>query len=65
MAALQKYAGKLNMKEIVDSIKQKKEAQKHRGTDGEAQMDSIIKRQGDYDPSDNDDYATGGLKDLK
>ena len=28
-------------------------------------MDSIIKRQGDYDPSDYDDYATGGRAGFK
>ena len=65
VSALKKYAtGKLNMKEIVDSINRKKKAQ-NITTDGEAQMDSIIKRQGDYDPSDYDDYASGGRAGFK
>ena len=65
VSALKKYAtGKLNMKEIVDSINRKKKAQKIT-TDPEAQSDAVIKRQGDYDASDYDDYATGGRAGFK
>ena len=65
VSALKKYAtGKLNMKEIVDSINRKKRA-KNITTDTEAQSDAIIRRQGDYDPSDYDDYATGGRAGFK
>ena len=66
VSKLKEYATgqKLTMKEIVDSINRKKRAQ-NITTDGEAQMDSIIRRQGDYDPSDYDDYASGGRAGFK
>ena len=65
VSALKKYAtGKLNMKEIVNSINRKKRAQ-NITTDTEAQSDAIIRRQGDYDASDYDDYATGGRAGFK
>ena len=51
---------KPTMKELVQNIKRKDKA-KNITEDQEAQMDAIIRRQGDYDPSDYDDYASGGI----
>jgi hypothetical protein len=69
VSKLKEYATgqKLTMKEIVDSIKRKEKA-KNITTDSEAQMDSIIKRQGEY--VDNyadsaDEMATGGRAGFK
>jgi hypothetical protein len=60
VSALKKYAtGKLNMKEIVDSINRKKKAQKIT-EGGDEMIDAVTKRQGDYDP-----YATGGRAGFK
>jgi len=66
VSKLKEYATgqKLTMKEIVESIKRKDKA-KRITTDPEAQSDAIIKRQGDYDPSDYDDYASGGRAGFK
>ena len=62
VSKLKEYATgqKLTMKEIVQSIKRKDKASRIT-SDPEAQMDSIIRRQGDYDPSDYDDFASGGI----
>jgi len=51
---------KPTMKELVKNIDRRKKA-KNITEDQEAQMDAIIKRQGDYDPSDYDDFARGGI----
>ena len=60
VSALKKYAtGKLNMKEIVDSINRKKKAQKIT-EGGDEMIDAVTKRQGDYDP-----YASGGRAGFK
>jgi len=48
------------MKEIVE-IKKRKDKAKAITEDPEAQSDAVIRRQGDYDPSDYDDYASGGI----
>jgi hypothetical protein len=48
------------MKEIVEAKKRKDKA-KSITEDPEAQSDAIIRRQGDYDPSDYDDFASGGI----
>ena len=48
------------MKELVQNIKRKDKA-KRITEDPEAQSDAVIRRQGDYDPSDYDDYASGGI----
>ena len=48
------------MKEFIQNKKRKDKA-KSITEDPEAQSDAIIKRQGDYDPSDYDDYASGGI----
>ena len=62
LSKLKAYATgeKPTMKEIVQNKKRKDKA-KNITEDQEAQMDAIIKRQGDYDPSDYDDYASGGI----
>ena len=69
VSKLKEYATgqKLTMKEIVDSIKRKEKAN-NITTDSEAQMDSIINRQGEY--VDNyadsaDEMATGGRAGFK
>jgi len=67
VSALKKYAtGKLNMKEIVDSINRKKKAQKIT-TDPEAQSDAVIKRQGEFIQFEDIDpnMATGGRAGFK
>ena len=51
------------MKEIVE-IKKRKDRARQMTEDPETQMDAIIRRQGDYDPSDYDDYASGGIARL-
>ena len=48
------------MKEFVQNKKRKDRARQIT-EDPEAQSDAIIRRQGDYDPSDYDDYAAGGI----
>ena len=48
------------MKEIVE-IKKRKDRARQITEDPETQMDAIIRRQGDYDPSDYDDFASGGI----
>jgi hypothetical protein len=48
------------MKELVQNIERRKKAQRIT-EDPEAQSDAVIRRQGDYDPSDYDDYASGGI----
>jgi len=62
VSKLKEYATgkKPTMKELVQNIDRRKKA-KNITDDPEAQMDSIIRRQGDYDPSDYDDYASGGI----
>ena len=66
VSKLKEYATgqKLTMKEIVDSMKRKEKA-KRITTDPEAQSDAVIRRQGDYDGSDYDDYASGGRAGFK
>jgi len=51
---------KPTMKEFIQNKKRKDKA-KAITEDPEAQSDAIIRRQGDYDPSDYDDYAAGGI----
>jgi hypothetical protein len=62
VSKLKEYATgkKLTMKEIVEAKKRKDKA-KSITEDPEAQSDAIIRRQGDYDPSDYDDFASGGI----
>ena len=58
VSKLEEYATgkKPTMKEIVANKKRKDRA-KQISNDQEAQSDAIVRRQGDYDPSDYDDYA--------
>lgn len=48
------------MKEFVQNKKRRDRARQI-SEDPETQMDAIVRRQGDYDPSDYDDYASGGI----
>ena len=48
------------MKEIIQN-KRRRDKAKAITEDPEAQTDAVIRRQGDYDPSDYDDYASGGI----
>ena len=48
------------MKEFIQNKKRKDKA-KSITEDPEAQSDAVIRRQGDFDPSDYDDYASGGI----
>ena len=59
VSKLKEYATgkKLNMKEVLSSMKRKDKAKKIT-TDPQAQSDAVVARQGDY--VDYDDYATGG-----
>jgi hypothetical protein len=62
VSKLKEYATgqKPTMKELVQNIERRKKAQRIT-EDPEAQSDAVIRRQGDYDPSDYDDYASGGI----
>tara|TARA_R100000655_G_scaffold11837_1_gene27417 strand:+ start:8 stop:1330 length:1323 start_codon:yes stop_codon:yes gene_type:complete len=62
VSKLKEYATgqKQTLKEFVESKKRKDRA-KRITTDPEAQSDAVIRRQGDYDGSDYDDYASGGI----
>ena len=67
VSKLKEYATgkKPTLKELVENKKRKDRA-KQISNDQEAQSDAIVRRQGDYDPSDYDDYAgedfaSGGL----
>ena len=51
---------KPTMKEFIQNKKRRDKA-KAITEDLEAQSDAVIRRQGDYDPSDYDDYASGGI----
>jgi hypothetical protein len=51
---------KPTMKELVQNIERRKRARQIT-EDPEAQSDAVIRRQGDYDPSYYDDFASGGI----
>jgi hypothetical protein len=51
---------KPTMKELVQNIKRKDRA-KNITFDQEAQMDAVIRRQGEYDGPYDDDFASGGI----
>jgi hypothetical protein len=51
---------KPTMKELVQNIKRKERA-KNITFDQEAQMDAVIRRQGEYDGPYDDDFASGGI----
>jgi len=61
VSKLKEYATgkKPTMKEVVQNIERRKKAQ-NITEDPEAQMDAVIRRQGDYDPS-GDEFASGGI----
>ena len=60
VSKLKEYATgeKPSMKELVKNIERRKRARQIT-EDPEAQSDAVIRRQGDYDPSDYDDFASG------
>jgi hypothetical protein len=62
VSKLKEYATgeKPSMKELLKNIERRKRARQIT-EDPEAQSDAIIRRQGDYDPSDYDDFASGGI----
>jgi hypothetical protein len=62
VSKLKEYATgqKPSMKELVKNIERRKRARQIT-EDPEAQSDAVIRRQGDYDPSDYDDFASGGI----
>jgi hypothetical protein len=62
VSKLKEYATgeKPNMKELLKNIERRKRARQIT-EDPEAQSDAVIRRQGDYDPSDYDDFASGGI----
>ena len=63
VSKLKEYATgkKLTMKEILESKKRKDKAAAITDDIDGAQSDAITLRQGDYDPSDYDDFASGGI----
>ena len=66
VSALKEYATgqKQTLKEFVQSKKRKDKVKKLNEGDLDAQSEYIVNRQGDYDPSDYDDYASGGIARL-
>jgi hypothetical protein len=62
VSKLKEYATgeKPTMKELVQNIKRKDRA-KNITEDQEAQMDAVIRRQGEYDGPYDDDFASGGI----
>ena len=61
VSALKKYAtGKLNMKEILNSIKRKDKAAKIT-EGGDEMIDAVTRRQGEYTGPYDDDFASGGI----
>jgi hypothetical protein len=62
VSKLKEYATgeKPSMKELLKNIERRKRARQIT-EDPEAQSDAVIRRQGDYDPSDYDDFASGGI----
>ena len=63
VSKLKEYATgkKLTMKEIVEAKRRRDKAAAITDDIDGAQSDAIIARQGDYDPSDYDDFASGGI----
>ena len=61
VSKLKEFAGeKLTTKEIVEGINKRKRSKAITEDRGEA-SDFMTSRQGDYDPSDYDDFASGGI----
>jgi len=63
VSILKEYATgqKPTMKELVQNIKRKDKAARITDDIDGAATDAVIRRQGDYDPSDYDDFARGGI----
>ena len=63
VSILKEYATgqKPTMKELVQNIKRQKKASDITDDIDGAASDAVIRRQGDYDPSDYDDFASGGI----
>jgi len=63
VSKLKEYATgqKPTMKELVQNIKRKDKAARITDDIDGAASDAIVRRQGDYDPSDYDDFAKGGI----
>jgi len=63
VSILKEYATgqKPTMKELVQNIKRQKKASDITDDIDGAASDAVVRRQGDYDPSDYDDFARGGI----
>jgi hypothetical protein len=63
VSILKEYATgqKPTMKELVQNIKRQKKASDITDDIDGAASDAVVRRQGDYDPSDYDDFASGGI----
>ena len=63
VSILKQYATgqKPTMKELVQNIKRQKKASDITDDIDGAASDAVVRRQGDYDPSDYDDFARGGI----
>ena len=63
VSKLKEYATgqKPTMKELVQNIKRKDKAARITDDIDGAASDAVIRRQGDFDPSDYDDFASGGI----
>ena len=63
VSKLKEYATgqKPTMKELVQNIKRQKRASDITDDIDGAASDAVVRRQGDYDPSDYDDFASGGI----
>ena len=66
VSKLKEYATgqKPTMKELVQNIKRQKRASDITDDIDGAASDAVVRRQGDYDPSDYDDFASGGIARL-
>ena len=62
VSKLKQYATgkKPTIKEMMQN-KRRKDKARAISEESDAQTDAIIRRQGDYDPSDYDDFASGGI----
>ena len=63
VSKLKEYATgqKPTMKELVQNIKRRDKAARITDDIDGAASDAVIRRQGDFDPSDYDDFASGGI----
>jgi len=65
VSKLKEYATgkKPTIKEMMQN-KRRRDRARQITDDSEAQSDAIIRRQGDFDPSDYDDFASGGIASM-